>query len=251
MLETNGKFGGIFEEARPVSGVILHKVNVGLGELLDQMARFEVQEMKRVTRYQQNVDIPSQDTLARYIRTLIWVRVTQCNDPRGLKDYKTLTYSVRVPARLSLMLDNLGEAFDYDSNIRFVPVCEIESSDLMSVDECIDISHLIESFLVEGYHSVGGIKKDKYGSVELMSKLVLSDPEAMDKVLSYRKDNPVYAFFAAVFKLQVLSMTYQEAVIINRVQYSNTEMYRHKYPEYYRDLAKETDRAESDGSSLS
>lgn len=239
-------FGGLFEEPRPVSGVIVHKVQVTLGEMFADMAMFEEMEMKRAVRFQTNIKLPQVEDIERYLKTLIWIRSTQTTEPRALKDYRAAIYSARVPARLAVIMDNLGEAFDHGANIRFIPVCEISSEDLVSPEEIITISNIMEGILAEGYQTVVGIKKDKQGSVDLMSKLVLATPESAARVLSYRKDNPVYAFFAAILQLEIIDLAYEDLRLSYRVQYSDQELYRSRYNQYYREMDKTGNNSRSD-----
>lgn len=244
MLEL--QFGGIFDEPRPMTGTILHQVNISLSETFDDMARFEVEEMKRVTRYQQNAELPEVEDMERYLKTLIHVRVLQVTDPRQLKEYKSSTYSARVPARVSLLLDNIGEAYDFESNIRFIPTYSIDSDNLMSPEEIVEMSLLMERYLAEGYTTIQGIKKDKTGSIYLMSKLVVNTPDNLQKVLSYRKDNPVYAFFASMLKLEILKLNYEDIIMAYRVQYSDELLYKARFPEYYREIGKADSKGTED-----
>lgn len=237
----NNNNGGdnIFELPRAVSNVILYKVKIGMGELYDNMAKWERAELQRITRYASNVSIPDVDDFARYFRTLTWIRVTQATTPKLIKDYKTAVHSARVPNRLSTLLTNIGTAFDRESNIKFVPVCEIEAGDLMSISELMDFSDDIGTFLQDGYATVVGMEKSDLGSVMLMSKLVISDTDQVQKVLSYRKDNPVYAFFASILQMEIVDLTYQDLFRQYRVIYSNLDQYSNSFQQYYRSVASD------------
>lgn len=233
-METQqGRGDQVFEAARPVAGQIRYHVKILAGGMLEKMAKWEHMEMQRSTRFAQNVVLPTAETLRRYFANLIWIRVTQATNPRELKSYKPLLYSANVPNRLSTVLENVGVAVDNGHNIKFVPVFEIDADDLLSPSELVEISDMID-FLEGEYHFVKGIARGEEGSIELMSKMVISEPEAIAKVLSYRKDNPVYAFFAAILEFQVVGLTYEDLFRQYRVQYSHTETYESRFNEFYR-----------------
>lgn len=224
---------GLFETARPVGGAITHKVNVELGEMFDDMAKFEVREMQRVTRYAQNVTLPTEKDMKRYMKTLVYIRVMRSTEAHKLKDLRQAVYSARVPARLSVLMDNIGIAYDHETNIKFIPVCEISSDDLMSMSEISEVSAQLAALLEDNYTTIKGISKSEDGSIMLMSKLVMSIPGNIETVLSYRRDNPVYAFFASLLNLQLLELTYEDLRLAYRVQYSEVDVYKFNLNEYY------------------
>lgn len=229
----------VFEQPRSVSNSILYKVQMVMDDLYVNMAKWELMELQRCTRFATNVALPEADDLARYFRTLTWIRVTQATEPKKVGDYKVAVHSARIPNRLSVILSNIGEAYDRDSNIKFVPVCEISAEDLMSVTEMMELSDLIGAYLQDGYATVVGMEKSNLGSVMLMSKLVISEPGQLKQVLSYRKDNPVYAFFAAILQMEIVDLTYQDLFRQYRVQYSSVDQYKYSFQQYYKSVGSD------------
>lgn len=230
---------GAFEQPRSVTNSIVYKVQMVMDELYTNMAKWELMELQRCTRFATNVRLPEAEDLARYFRTLTWVRVTQATEPKKVKDYKVAVHSSRIPNRLSVILSNIGEAYDRDSNIKFIPTCDIQAKDVMAITELMEMSDLLGSYLEDGYATVAGMEKSNLGSVMLMSKLVISEPGQLQQVLSYRKDNPVYAFFAAILQMEIVDLTYQDLFRQYRVQYSSVDQYKYSFQQYYKSVGSD------------
>lgn len=212
---------------------------------LRRVAKFEVNELKRATRFQNNVEVPTDDDMERYLQTILWARINYVNDTiretehgRGINS----VYSrVRVPVRWNTLLANIGEAVDHRKNFKFTPeysATERDDSDLntkgkknmplMSKQELLDMTDIFEFLLREGYGTVVGIPRERQGSLELMAKTKIAE-----SIMGIDETNPVYGFLAFILDLDVASDSYDNMALIFRTEYSSYDTYSTGFTNYY------------------
>lgn len=149
-----------------------------------------------------NVDVEL-DGILKYLKTLTYLRVSLANGDMyspANKAYRNITKHVCVPVMFYQCLISIGIAFDKDYGIRFRPTYSIDSTDLLSPEEVMEISDLMQRFENLGLKIVIGIPQSEEGELDFMA---LTHVES--QVLGYRRSHPVYGFLAAFFRQKKLS----------------------------------------------
>lgn len=183
---------------------ITTKVEVTPTRLMSSLAEGIYAEILRLVPYSGYTpveDLESGDIL-KYLKTLVWLRVQYVNHAtsKALMEYKPLHRSLEVPVLAYQLLIAIGEAYDADYSIRFVPEYSAEGTELLSPKEMVAISNLFLSLRMNGFASVTGMPRETEGELAFMA---LSHVE--DVVCGYRNDHPVYGFLAAFFCQQELN----------------------------------------------
>lgn len=226
-------------------------------EMVTEVARFEVQEMKRILRHASNVTIPDVDTMERYLKTILWMRIEMSNDVK-IGPYHEVSRRVRIPARWYVLMVNVGQAHDAERNFKFTPVYDMtpkphtfkqstkaddmltDGDKLLTPNELKDWSEIFESYLQDGYSTVAGIPRDFEGSIHLMAKTTIQEIVRGTDIT-----NPVYAFLASILGAEVVSDTYQDLALMFRIQYSSTDVYETQFSEYFRSVSQDIGTSDS------
>lgn len=232
--ETNGMMGTwetmakeLFPEPHAES-MAKQVVKMEPSVLLKDMAKLECNEMNRVMRFTNTSVIPTVDDTEKYLYTLVYLRVLQVNNDKKIKEYAFALKELNIPARIYQIILSLGECTDRDFGIRFVPIMEVDASLLMSPSELREMSDKLITISNEGYITVEtGLPTAIQGELGFMACLMVND----EKIMSYRKDHPVYGFIAAFFKTELLSKSFD---IDYRVYYGSIEDYRAMLSRIYR-----------------
>lgn len=222
------QFNSEFETPRVVGNLVSFTTTLSCGDFVDKIARFERDEMKRVTRFANNFDVPSFEDIKRYLITLLELRIAHVKGER-IGSISKVFRSLRVPARWFVLLAQIGLARDFSRKFEFTPELILpDDFTPMSIDEIIEISWTMESILQEGYSTVPGIPTDREGSLEFMAKTKIGEfMRGMDS------DNPAYAFLAALLEADVASESYDNLDLVFRIQYSTFDTYNSAFQSYF------------------
>lgn len=171
----------------------------------------------------------NEKNLLRYFRTALYARVLQVNSSwheAKAHHLRAVTRTAGLPIVLANVLAQVGSAIDKDYGLRFVPKYEIDADDFMPADEFQAMSDQLRQLEDCGLKLVYGLPKDLDGSLAFMACEFCADDSS---IRSYRRDHPVYGFYAAFFRnLQ----TAEVVVGPKRVLYGHIDMYE----EYLREM---------------
>lgn len=206
-MERNPKldelFTNQFQPVLPVDYVTIN-VKVGVSELFSEAANIYAMEAERVMRFTSNDKFNiSSDSFLKYFTTLLYLRVARVNDTQNntVKAYRADLRHYLIPAFVSTLINSIGKATDLDYGFMFVPTTDITVDDLLSPQEMRAISRKLETLNKEGLVCIEtGISMTPYGELSMMAALNIQG-----EVLSYKKDHPIYGFYAAFFKHTLIS----------------------------------------------
>ena len=224
-----------FERPRMAPTRQVFTTNIKGGSLLESFAKFEVKELQRITRYAQNVELPSKKDMKQYLGTLLYWRVQSVNGEKVDKKYHLK--AARVPARFATVLLNIGIAVDKTRNFKFVPATSIKKAEIMTAEKFTEMSEMLSEFYEEGYSTVRGLPKSEFGSIYLMAKTYMSDV-----MMSMDAHHPVYGFLAAIVEAEVTHDTYGDLSMLFRVQYSHKDTYEDESFLYFKNIVAEEQR---------
>lgn len=191
-----------FQNALPINMVEV-KVEITPSELFQEVAVVYAMEAERVSRFTSSTTayLPVED-IEKYLNTLLYLRVARVN---GVKNEITRGYhndfrSYNIPTFIHTLLVSIGKATDYDFGFTFIPVISIQNEDLLSPSEMIETSRKFGILSLEGLSCVDtGISTNPNGELATMATFSIQK-----EILSYRKDHPIYGFYAAFFNHKIL-----------------------------------------------
>lgn len=192
-------------------------------ELFEEVSKVYEAEAERVMRFtvNQNFVVTKNDFL-KYFKTLLYLRVTKAT---GVKNNTTAAYhsdmrSYQVPAFIHILLTSIGVATDRDFGFVFVPAVKgITDQDLLSPEEMREISLKLSRLSIEGLTCVDtGISMRPECELSFMAVLNIEG-----EILSYKKDHPLYGFYAAFFKHQIIDETLNPSAL--RIRYGSQKEY--------------------------
>lgn len=206
-MENNPKleelFKNQFQPILPVDYVTIN-VKVGMSELFSEAATIYSMEAERVMRFTSNDNFNiSSDSFLKYFTTLLYLRVARVNNNQNntVKAYAADLRNYLIPAFVSTIINSIGKATDSDYGFMFVPTTDISVEDLLSPSEMRVISRKLETLNKEGLVCIEtGIAMSPYGELSMMATLNIQG-----EVLSYKKDHPIYGFYAAFLKHSLIS----------------------------------------------
>lgn len=217
-----------FETPRTVGDLVEFKTNFKVGDFVTKIARFESDELKRITRFAQNAEIPTLEEIKSYLITLLKLRVDLVTGG-NISDYRKILRTARVPARWFILLSQIGEAKDYERKFKFTPALSLDKDFVpFTAAQIEDISWKLENLLQEGYSTVPGIPTLPDGSLPFMAKTTIGD-----YIRGIDKDNPAYAFLAAVLEAEVAAESYDNLDLVFRMQYSTLDTYSAAFQSYF------------------
>lgn len=231
-----------FESPRMARQKIELTTTFKYNETIRRIAKFEVNEMKRATRFSENVEIPDDNKMESYLATLLWLRVCWVRDEVPA-EYRAGYRRYRVPARWFTFLVNIGEAKDFGRNFKFIPAFNSEGLGevlkpgkgsapaavrFLSHEELLNVTDMMEYLYSEGYPTVTGLPKEKQGSLELMAKTTIQDT-----IMGMDVHNPVYAFLAFVLEVDVAADSNDNVELLFRTEYSSYDVYSTGFSNYY------------------
>jgi hypothetical protein len=246
------KLGVEFEEGKTMEDYRVITVELG-PELFERIARAEITELDRITRYASNVKMPELDTMIRYMSSLLHIR---CAFGRMERPYVTasLVRNYLIPARFGLLLAQIGKVIIRDQKFKFIPKSRVVATNLMTVQELRDFSDELESFSDE-YALIKGMAFDPQGAPQFMTKaaaIAMLDSQGIesdkdDKAVKVGDDihsasegftvrsfnhirgmsqtHPVYAFFSYLLQSTITDGAYEGIDWVYRVKYSSFDTY--------------------------
>lgn len=212
------------ENYQPVLPINTATVEVILepSDLFKEAANVYFLEGERVLRFTSNPNFQiTEDEFLGYFSTLLYLRVARVN---GVQDATTKNYmadfrNYYVPAFVHNLLSSIGKAIDYDFGFEFVPKVKIDVKSLLGASEMRDISKRLGQMSREGMVCVDtGISLHPTGELALMATMNISE-----EILSYRKDHPIYGFYAAFFKHELVSNVIDPKML--RIKYGSANDY--------------------------
>lgn len=165
--------------------------------MTDKLAKATYDELVRVANFQVvalgDVD---QEMIRKYLCTTAWMRRCKAAQvySKAVNPYRAYEKTVAIPTQWYQVLISIGQAYDSDYAIRFVPGTQMDENDLVSPSELVLVSDLMFRLQRSGFEVVAGIPKDVEGELGFMA-MQHFDGEC----LSYRRDHPVYGFLASYF----------------------------------------------------
>ncbi len=225
-MEKNPKLEELFERsfqpALPVNTVLV-EVQIEVSELFRDAARTYSLEADRVMRFTSNANFQiTEDLFLSYFQTLLYLRVMRVN---GVQDATTKLYrndmrNYLIPAFVSTLVNSIGRATDSDFGFTFIPKMNIAAGDLMSDSDMRAISNKLKVLNVEGLVCIEtGIAMQPEGDLSFMATLSIEGD-----IKSYRKNHPIFGFYAAFFKHQILTDTLDAKAL--RIRYGAESDYR-------------------------
>lgn len=231
MIQNNVVDGAMLSFAEEVFGQPLSlpmaKVTVKLNPtgMIDVLAERYAREIERILSVKGgsiNVDL-SEETLMKYFITALYMRVIYCNDMKAPKGFEWFPAKSRSFSNLMVfasILVHVGIAIDKEYGLKFVPSFEPDIKDLLSFQEFTDISDVLSQLEDHGLKLVRGLPSEKMGSLPFMACECF---DGDDSIRSYRRDHPVFGFFAAFFRnLQV-----EQLIGAKRIIYGYRQQYEH------------------------
>lgn len=197
-------------------------VDLAPSRLFQDAARVYSLESQRVTRFTGNDNfVISENEFERYFITLLYLRVMRVNNVQNnvTNMYRGDIRNYYVPAFVHTLLTSIGIAVDRDFGFKFVPSVTVEADMLLSAQEMRMLSDKLSFLSREGLTCVDtGISVRPEGELSFMAVLNISE-----EVLSYKKDHPVYGFYASFFKHQVVDSVINPSHF--RIRYGSEDEY--------------------------
>lgn len=213
------------EFARPqATNMVQVGVNFEVSELFNDLATMYYQEAERVTRFTSNENVMVQTKeFDGYFRTLLFLRIARVNGVQNAttKSYKNDLRNYLVPAFVNVLLISIGKATDLNFGFEFYPTTSIDAKDLLSPTDMRNISQRLRILNMSGLVCVEtGISMNPLGELEFMATMNIQG-----EILGYKKDHPIYGFYAAMFKHTIVSDVLVPKML--RVRYGAQDEYFH------------------------
>lgn len=212
-----------FQQVLPVNMVKV-VVNFEANELFKDLAEMYFMEAERVTRFSSNINVAiSVEEYLNYFKTLLFLRVSRVNGVQNetTKSYKNDLRNYLIPAFVNTLLISIGRATDINFGFEFIPQTSIEAEELLSASEMRNISQKLRTLNLSGMVCVEtGIAMSPIGELSFMATMNIQG-----EILSYKKDHPVYGFYASLFNHTVVSELLEPKML--RIRYGAQDEYRH------------------------
>lgn len=178
------------------------------GSYVDQLARSIDQECSI-----RRMDSPvSKQELEDYVRALLEARV---RNVRGEKSDFTSRDDLIVPSFFSIILENVGLAYEPTLEIKLVP--KIEYKNPLKLEGVKEISRKLRSLGQFGFQYALSLPRDSRGSWDFMAMQWANDAVTRHDKLAH----PAYALLASVLALKGL-----ETALVGRVTYGKVGLFR-------------------------
>lgn len=222
MINLEKLFEDNFQPVLPVDTVIV-EVNIEVSDLMYDAAETYSMEADRVMRFTTNENYQiSRDEFVSYFKTLLFLRVARVN---GLTNKVTALYrndmrNYCIPAFMSTLINSIGKATDNDFGFTFVPRMDIAAEDLLSDSEMRSISKRLSVLNMQGLTCVEtGISMSPLGDLNAMAVF-----SVQHDVRSYRKNHPIFGFYAAFFNHTLVTEVMDPSSL--RIRYGAQSDYR-------------------------
>lgn len=200
------------------------RVSFPPSRLLSDLADAYLAELIRVADFAGSrlLDDVTGEDIRKYLSTLCWIRcchsVGAPPDDKLYRLYRKFRKFVAVPVLYYQVLIGIGQAYDADYAIRFVPDTTVSRDDLLSPEEMQRLSDIFFNLQNSGFQVVAGTPNDIEGELGFMAMAHVEE-----EILSYRRSHPVYGFLASFFSSQEVSAALGALV---RVEYGYESDYR-------------------------
>jgi len=199
-------------------------VNVDGSDMEEVLAQKLLSEFNRMAPYAGFSAVSELDSkdIVRYLKTLKWMRVCTVlgGTEKQFRQYTSLAKVVAVPVLMYQVLVCIGNAYDRDYNIEFVPAYNVTEDDILSTAEMEAISSLFRQFENSGMKVVYGVPRQVEGELDFMAMSHVDDV-----VVSYRRSHPVYGFLASFIRQQKLN---EVTGMMSRVVYGYESDYKYQ-----------------------
>jgi len=136
----------------------------------------------------------TQEELVKYVSTLIATRVDYVNGTSPLFHFKE---KIRVPAFLSVALEQVGKVEVPEQGLSLKPVCLISKLELMDLGQVEQMSRKLAQLERLGFRFALGYSREKSGEVSFMTMELLEDWVMSDSM----DQHPIMALFASFFSV--------------------------------------------------
>lgn len=199
------------------------RVKIETSSLFTDAAKVYSLEADRVMRFTSNERFQiTPAEFQSYFETLLWLRVKHVNSEQDATTrlYRNKFRTFVIPAFVSILINSVGIAKDVDFGFRFIPEMNVELDRLMSVEDMIALSDKLSVLNMEGLTCVEtGLSTYETGDLNIMAVLNIQG-----EILSYKKNHPVYGFYAAFFNSTLLADTISPSIL--RIRYGSVNDYQ-------------------------
>lgn len=179
-------------------------------------------EAQRIMRFAHNEDfLISAKEFEAYFKTLLYLRISRVNGVENAttKAYKYDLRNYMVPTFIHTLLTSIGTAVDRDYGFQFVPVLKMDVKELLSSTEMVELSRKLSFLAREGLTCTDtGVSMQPTGELSFMATMNISE-----EILSYKKDHPVYGFYASFFNHKITDEVMNPSVF--RIKYGSAQEY--------------------------
>lgn len=190
----------------PMAKVTVKLDPTGMVDILSMKYAKEIDRIISVKGGSNTVDMSAQ-ALLKYFNTALFMRTIQVNDaqaPKGYEWFRAMSRSFTNLVVFANLLVQVGIAIDKEYGLKFVPMYEPEANTLMTRVEFEELSDALLQLETHGLKVVQGLPSDKGGSLPFMACEFIESDES---IRSYRREHPVFGFYAAFFRnIQVEQM---------------------------------------------
>lgn len=230
-MENNQKLSesieATFQPCLPVNTVIV-EVQITPSQIFKDAAEIYAQEAERVMRFTTNPGYTiSNIDFEQYFKTLLYLRIMRVNNVRDTvtKAYQSDQRNYLIPAFVATLINSIGRASDMDYGFTFIPKMTINAYELLTAQQMYKLSGKLRGLALEGLVCIEtGIAMSPLGELSTMAALNIEG-----EVLSYKKDHPIYGFYASFFKHELLTSALDPSLL--RIRYgaqSDYRMYLHQ-----------------------
>lgn len=195
------------------------KVDLTPSDLFTDLASAYYVEVERVTRFETKVSTISEESMLKYFQTLLYFHVQNMTSRVPL-EYNKVKFNAIIPTPIYTLLTQIGEVTDKNFGLRFVPSFEIDIKALLSPSEMIEFGYELLRMENLGLKlTTNGLPGHDSGELGFMGAYAYEN-----EVRSYRHDNPVYGFYASMFKTNGIEQALGFKAL--RVRYGYVDHYK-------------------------
>lgn len=190
-------FGGPI--SLPMAKVTVKLQPTGMIDVLAKQYSKEIERILSVKGGSVAVDL-SEKALLKYFTTALYMRVIQVTDahaPKGCEWFRVAARSFSNLIVFANLLVQVGVAVDKEYGLKFIPSFEPDATNLLTGAEFMEMSDTFLQLESHGLKIVMGLPADKVGSLPFMACEYF---ESDDSIRSYRREHPVFGFYAAFFR---------------------------------------------------
>lgn len=191
------------------------EVKIEFGDLMRDAAKTYSMEVDRIMRGSSTRYQITDEEFEKYFHTLLFLRVSQVDNSKhqNFTPYRNAMRNYRIPVFMDTLINSIGEATDLGFGYRFRPSVQIDSKNMLAPSEMQDISDKLDVLNIEGLMcTITGIKMSPDGDLQTMAVFSIHG-----EILGYKKDHPLFGFYAAFFKHEIISDVLNDSFL--RIRY--------------------------------